>query len=283
MKINQFVTGVCVVIIASCFSACGLQSDKRFDWSEMELGSFIPEPPSEKGNVWENSDEEMYILIDDVSDKEYNDYLDACKEKGFIVDEDIRSGSYKAYNSDGYLLDLSHIGDSLSIQISVPMKFDTIIWPSSEAGKMLPAPKSTIGKFTYEHNDKFFVYIGNTSKEEYSEYVTLCSNNGFNVNYDKGDNHYFSDNSNGWNIALRYEGNNIMSVNVTGPKESIETELTEETEYTSTEEGIDVSVGEEPSTSDEEVPTESLEEGMRPEFKEALDSYEVFLINIATL
>ena len=35
------------------------------------------------------------------------------------------------------------------------------------------------------------------------------------VDYDKGDNYYDADNSDGWHISLKYEGNNIMSVEIT--------------------------------------------------------------------
>lgn len=259
---------------------------EKIRWSEMELGHMLPEPPSNKGVVYTNSSDKLYVNIENVSDSQYNDYLDLCIEKGFTIDSKKDSSSYEAYNSEGYSLDLSYYSyktGKLSIELEAPMEFASITWPTGEAGKRLPAPKSAMGKFSYEHDDSFFVYITDTTRDDYDEYVKLCSESGFSVDYDKGEDYYYADDSEGWHISVKYEGNNIMSVSISAPDEEEEISdnsetLTAETEPDVTEETQNT----EPATEAEETAAEENEggsggQGLDPDFKAAMDSYEAFI------
>ena len=266
------VAAVALIAIIGAISG-GKGKSEKIEWSKIALNDQIPEPPSTKGTLFENSDEEFWASLDGVSDDQYNDYLNACIEKGFTVDADKSSYSYKAFNSDGYSLDMSHIGDSLSITLKAPMKLGSIIWPSSTVGNLLPSPKSTTGKFSYEHDDSFFVYVGDTSKADYDQYVADCSANGFNVNYDKGDTYYRADNADGYHISLKYEGNNIMTVEIKAPKASD----TNASEPTTTEPSADPTKPSESESSETKPTDTNLVDGMRKDFKDAMDSYEAFM------
>lgn len=212
---------VVIAAIAVTVSVSGNKSEK-IKWDDMILSEQLPEPPKNKGEIHENTAEKLWVDINKISDKQYNDYTEACKAKGFTVDPESNSMSYGAYNSEGYKLSLSHYGseDEMKIELEKPIEMSSITWPTSKAGKQLPAPKSTKGKFTHENDDGFNVYIGNTSKDDYNSYVKACSDKGFTVNYDKGDSFYNADNSAGWHVSIKYEGNNIMSIDIDAPSES---------------------------------------------------------------
>lgn len=271
------VAAVALIAIIGTVSG-GKGKGEKIEWSKIALNDQIPEPPSTKGTLFENSDEEFRTSLNGVSDDQYNDYLNACIEKGFTVDADKSSYSYKTYNSDGYSLDMSHIGDSLSITLKAPMKLGSITWPSSTAGNLLPSPKSTTGKFSYEHDDSFFVYVGETSKADYDQYVADCSANGFNVNYDKGDTYYRADNADGYHISLKYEGNNIMTVEIKASKSSD----TSTSEPTTTEPSTDPTKPSESEPSETKPTDANLVDGMRKDFKDAMDSYEAFMDEYVT-
>lgn len=208
-----------IALIAVLGSVFGGDKPVKIKWDEMVLGEQLPEPPATKGEIHENSADRLWVDIKNVSDKQYADYVDACKEMEFTVDCVSNSSAYSAYNADGYKLSLSHYGDKsdLSIKLEKPMEMSGISWPDSKAGNQLPVPESTIGKFAHEYDDNFFVYIGNTSKTDYNDYIKACSDMGFTVNYNKGDNYYYADNGEGWHISLKYEGNNIMSIDIDAP------------------------------------------------------------------
>lgn len=211
---------VVIAAIAVTVSVSGNKSEK-IKWDDMILSEQLPEPPKNKGEIHENTAEKLWVDIDKISDKQYNDYTEACKAKGFTVDPESDSTSYGAYNSEGYKLSLSHYGseDEMKIELAKPIEMSSITWPTSKAGKQLPAPKSTKGKFTHENDDGFNVYIGNTSKDDYNSYVKACSDKGFTVNYEKGDSFYNANNSAGWHVSIKYEGNNIMSIDIDAPDE----------------------------------------------------------------
>ncbi len=212
---------IAIALIAIIGKFSSGEKSERIDWSDIILGSQLPEPPKNKGEIHENTAEKLWVDINKISDKQYNDYTEACKAKGFTVDPESDSMSYGAYNSEGYKLSLSHYGseDEMKIELAKPIEMSSITWPTSKAGKQLPAPKSTKGKFTHENDDGFNVYIGNTSKDDYNSYVKACSDKGFTVNYDKGDSFYNADNSAGWHVSIKYEGNNIMSIDIDAPDE----------------------------------------------------------------
>lgn len=266
------IAAVALIAIISAISG-GKGKGEKIEWSKIELRDQLPEPPSNRGTLFENSDEEFWVSLDGVSDDQYNDYLDACVDKGFTVDADKSSYSYKAYNADGYSLDMSHIGDGLSITLKAPMKFGSITWPSSTVGNMLPAPKSTTGKFSYEHDDSFFVYVSETSKADYDQYVADCSANGFNIDYDKGDTYYRADNADGYHISLKYEGNNIMTVEIKASKSND----TGTSEPATKEPATETAAPDESNAAETKPNDTGLVDGMRKDFKDAMDSYEEFI------
>ena len=264
---KKVLCAVLALMMVLCLAACG---GETIVWDDIILGDKLPEPPATKGEIHTNAADDLWIDINDLSAKQFNDYVEACKEMGFTVDAESNSSSYNAYNAEGYKLSLGHYGSDadMSIQLDAPMEMSTISWPSSIAGQMLPTPKSTTGKFSYEYEDHFYVYVGNTTRDDYAEYVTACSEKGFNVDYNKGDDYYYADNSEGWHISLRYEGNNIMTIDIDAPSEDDNNDTTPATQP---------STG--PSSEATTPATEDKKDNnaIDPEFKAAMDSYEEFM------
>lgn len=247
---------------------------EKIVWDDIILGDMLPEPPANKGEIHTNSADELWVDINDLSDKQFNDYVEACKEKGFTVDAESNSSSYDAYNAEGYKLSLGHYGSDadMSIQLEAPMEMTTITWPTSVAGKQLPTPKSTTGNFSYEYDDNFFVYVGDTTKSDFAEYINACSEKGFNVDYSKGDDYYYADNSEGWHVDIRYVGNNVMSINIDAPDD----DSSNDASTPSTEESN-------PDTTEKEPEKDNTDKGgLDPDFKAAMDSYEKFMDEYVT-
>lgn len=260
-------------IFASFTGNRGERTSEKIDWSEIVLKDVVPEPPSKKGTLYENSDEELRVDLDKVTDSQYNAYMNDCIDMGFTVDAYKTSSSYEAYNADGYSLEIKHYSDSLNLTVNVPMELGTITWPAGTAGKLLPAPKSTTGKFDYEYDDHFSVYIGDTSKADYDEYVTACADKGFTVDYEKEEKYYSANNAKGYSLSLSYEGNNIMQVQIDEPdEEEKETETSQAEDKASTKE----SSGQD-KTPDDADDSAVDADGLRTDFKEAMDSYETFM------
>lgn len=256
-----------IVLIAIIGTATSGEKTEKIKWNEMVLGAQLPEPAVNKGLIHANSLETLYIEVKKDSDSQFANYIVACKEKGFTIDAKSTSTFYTAYNSDGYKLSLSDYSKMFGIELKKPMEMSEISWPASKAGNQLPVPESTVGKFSSEHDDDFFVYIGNTSKESYSNYVKACSEKGFTVDYDKGDDYYRAKNSEGWSVSIKYEGFNIMSIDIDKPSSS-------STDNTATAPAAPET---EKAAEENKANDKQLVNGMRKDFKEAMDSYEAFM------
>ena len=273
-----FLAFLLIVTVLTTVSCGG----EKINWDDMILGEFLPALPANIGEIDDNSSEELSIEITGISEKQFADYIEACKEKGFTVDAETDSSDYRAFNAEGYELNLDYYDGEMDISLEAPMEMSNISWPNSIAGEKLPVPKSTVGDFSYEYEDNFFVYVGNTSKTEYAEYVNSCSEKGFNVDYNKGDDYYYADDPEGWSISVRYEGNNVMSIGIDPPDDDIgeDTEsasVDSETENI-TPETTDTSAPDTTATpAPESTEAESQDEGLDPDFKAAMDSYEKFM------
>ncbi len=262
---------ILLAIIVVFVSSVTISSNgEKIKWSEMVLGEMLPEPPTNRGDIWENSDECLDVDLTKVSAKEYTEYVKECKDFGYTIDAEKTDDSYSAYNEEGYKLELGYFdyNEELSIELEIPVEMKTIKWPDSPAGNQLPEPESKIGKFSYEYDDNFFVYIGETDEEAYNKYVNACSEKGFNVDYDKGENHYYADNGEGWHVSIRYEGNDIMSIDIDAPVEEDTTKITV-TEKES-EDGTE-------NVTEQGVTKEKDDGLLSSDFKEAMDSYEKFM------
>lgn len=264
---------VVIAAIAVISSISGNKSEK-IKWDDIILSEQLPEPPKKNGKINDNTAEALSVEIYKISDKQFNNYVEACKAKGFTVDsESDYSSSYDAYNAAGYKLSLGYYGsrDQMEIELEKPIEMSAITWPTSKAGNQLPAPKSTTGKFSYENDDGFSVYIGNTSKDDYNSYVKACSDKGFTVNYNKDDNFYDADNNAGWHVSIKYEGNNIMSIDIDAPSESSTAPSASEG---STKPAESKQAQSKPAKTANN--NSDMVDGMHRDFKEAMDSYEEF-------
>ena len=264
---------VVIAAIAVISSISGNKSEK-IKWDDIILSEQLPEPPKKNGKINDNTAEALSVEIYKISDKQFNNYVEACKAKGFTVDsESDYSSSYDAYNAAGYKLSLGYYGsrDQMEIELEKPIEMSAIAWPTSKAGNQLPAPKSTTGKFSYENDDGFSVYIGNTSKDDYNSYVKACSDKGFTVNYNKDDNFYDADNNAGWHVSIKYEGNNIMSIDIDAPSESSTAPSASEDTTKPAESKPAQSKPAKTANNDSD-----MVDGMHRDFKEAMDSYEEF-------
>ena len=255
---------VAIVLIAAIGSFSGRKKSEKIHWKNVELSEHLPTPPSNRGTLHTNTSEKLSVTLDKVSDDHYSGYVDACAAQGFTVDAIKDTGTYSAYDAEGYFLHLGHIGERLSISLEAPMAFSSISWPTSVLGQQVPAPKSTMGKFNYEYENHFSVYIGDTSKGDFDQYAAACSEAGFAADYSKGDTYYRADNAMGSHISLTYKGNNIMLVELEAPKDASGAAPDSEP------------VTPIPNEADKPNQQEDTS-GLRSDFKAAMDSYEAFV------
>ena len=171
----------------------------------------------------------------------------------------------------GYFISYNN---TLSITIYAPrfQPGETYVWPSLGLAALLPAPESTTGRISIDSSSQFTASIGETSPEAYSSYVDQCIAAGFQVDHSRSDTIFDADNADGVSLRVQYAGFNTMNISMYAPDDPpseapLESEGSLESEPLPTIQGS----AEDPSQS----PID--DSAVRPEFKEAMDSYEAFI------
>ena len=156
-----------------------------------------------------------------------------------------------------------------------PVACEDYTWPDSALGAMIPAPESTKGEFSYEHEDSFYISVCDTPKEQYNDYVSAVRDKGFTVDYSKTDTTYYANNEAGYHVSITFdeEGKQIMDVSINAPEEDTtdedsanDTQSSESTTPQNTEQ----------NKTEEQQPSEDQPQSTTQDsdFKAAMDSYE---------
>ena len=265
---------VCIVAI----TLIGLVScSGGFEWPDGVLGNMIPKMDGVKGEIGYEDSNSLRITLEDIKEGQYLDYIEECKNKGFSVEISEDNDSFCAFNIDGYKIDISYFSSGdMWITAEAPIAMSNFDWPDSDIAKLLPKPDSNYGKIEWEAEYGFVIYVGNTTRAEYKDYVDMVYALGFTVDYDRGDDYFYADNIEGYSVSLKYEGFNIMFVRIDEPDEE-EPETSGGNNNSDNNDGNSNNAIEEDGTSSGE-----LVNGVRPDFKAAMDSYELFFDEYCT-
>ena len=268
-----------IIIAIIIFSVINVGGSNKINWSELEVGDKLPAPKKLNGEVLSDSSESLSLNMYNVSEKDFNDYVKECKNAGYTVDiaYESLSSMYEAFNEEGYNLYLSYYSseESMRIDLTEPAtaKMKEFEWPDNDLCSLLPTPKSNFGYFNSNSSSYLSVSIGNTTFEDYEDYVKACQDKGFNVDYYSSDNSFSAENTNGYSLYVKYAGVNVMDITLNEPYEDTDNNNDTNSEETpaTEEESEEISVPESEDTSsydDNELSTD---------FKEAMDSYEKFM------
>lgn len=252
---------VCLVMaftVLMSLSACC--SSIQDDWSSVIIGENLPTPQEGKLRSGSNLDNGFYGGIEKVDADFYAEYKKACIEMGYIIDSEESGNRYEAFNADGYDLSLYFYDDEISITLVAPEELSELSWPTIGIGAKLPAPVSSLGKIVLDSSDCFRVTIGNTTIDDYDNYVQLCEQKGFVIDYTKQDERYEAKNAEGYRLCTSYLGCNRIDIMIQTPKKESTTPTSETT-----------SSGEESSKVE-----------LSKDFKDAMDSYEKFMNEYVT-
>lgn len=138
--------------------------------------------------------------------------------------------------------------------------------PDTDIAKMLPDPGSNYGEVSYSSDDSLSIKVYKYNNDDFKNYMKECKKAGFDVDVESSDKSYDATNEAGYTLSLYYYTNDKkMSINLDEP--------TTETENTT-----DQSNNLDTNTEDTQTDNSAADNGgIRPEIKEAIDSYESFM------
>lgn len=259
------VAALVLVFVISRMGSCGGGSSSKSEskdlaWPTSGLATMLPEPPSKKGTIWANDDEQFIVDLDGCDDAKYADYVEKCKDKGFTIDAENTTWSYEAYSKDGSHLSVAIVSESMSIDLDAPIAMGAVVWPVAGPASLVPAPASATGKVDRDSSTYFYAYVGETDAAAYTAYVDTCIAAGYSVDYHKGDTSFYADNANGVHVSVDYLGFNTMTVKVDTSKMT----------------ASDAVSAAEPEAPAAEAPAASTSSSSS-DVREALDAYEAFM------
>ncbi len=250
-----FILLAVLIVFIVVVSVTGNDTEK-LDWEGYELSYMLPEPDSKKGKLISDSEDYFSIEIRKTSVKEYKEYVDLCVRDGFDVEVQKTDSTYTAFNLKGYKLTVSYYESDETIRLTVdaPEKMTELDWPENGIGSRLPDPYEDNGKIVSDSEDYFAVLVADMTPEDLEYYIDECRDEGFINDYSKTETSYIAKDDDGYKVYITYTGFNTVEIKI---------EHTKETNNTTSDE---------PSNENKETP-----EGLRSDFKEAMDSYEAFM------
>ena len=243
----------------------------KLDVSDVELIDYFPVPDKLYGVISFDSKDMLSIEIYDITKKEYKTYVNKVIAAGYTIDLEYEEWDdvYGAFNKEGYSIrilfsDYDEDGKTMDITLEAPKKMEEIEWPKSGLGSKLPKPKSNLGNISWNNSETFIVYIGNMTIDDYSDYVEDCEDKGFTVDYSKDKKYYSAENKDGYKLTVRYSGANVIEIALNVPED-----------YDEDDEDVIPEKESKKETKNEN--SSNMVDGMRKEFKEAMDNYEEFM------
>lgn len=267
LKVVAILAAVFLVFgVVRCIGGKGTEA-QELDWPTTGIATVLPEPSSDRGEIYVDSDDKFDADVAEYEQADYESYVEACRERGFTIDEENSSFSFEAYSSEGYRVVLAYFDSSeeMSVMLYAPVEMGDIAWPTEGPGSLVPVPESLTGVVNGDSSTRFSVEIGNTSPESYASYVDACMAAGFNVDYTRDDDSFSADNAEGAHVSVQYEGFNTMGITVDAPEEVEPTEPAEAPEASQEPEAESTE-----TTAPEGTTTSSS-------FRQTMDAYEAFI------
>ena len=110
-KKRGILIGVAVVVLLVVLVrmvGCGGSRADSISWPSSGLATMLPEPKSPKGTLWENSDKEFRVSLEELDAKMQSEYIESCKEKGFTVD---------AVSETSFMVEYANSGNAASMAL----------------------------------------------------------------------------------------------------------------------------------------------------------------------
>lgn len=245
-KLHIILFSVALVLIFPYLvaSSSTTSSAQEFIWSDIVMNEMLPEPKSNVGEIISNDNEALLIYVHKTSVDDYNEYLSACEEKGFIIEADKVGDMYEAFNQNGYKLDLKYENEykKMCIDVEAPMKLGEIKWSETEIAKLLPIPEFDLGKIEKDDVSEYSVYLSGISYDNYVKYVDECSRNGFNTDSTKDEKTFSAKNSDDYSLNVEYEGNSIIYISIKEPEYNVDINVEYADEWFDNDNDIDIYV-----------------------------------------
>ncbi|MFI3173948.1 MAG: DUF4839 domain-containing protein [Bacillota bacterium] len=201
----------------------GRSNTEQIKWDNIHLNTYLPKIKNKLDAViYANTKENLYLSQIEMNRDTYEEYLLECIDFGFEIDGKHQTSSYSAYDDEGYFIELMYYDNDLSLNLHAPMAVAPFTWSNQTTAKSLPTPQSNIGKYEWNRDNGFLLYVSDTTENDYITYVNECIASGFDVDIDTGSDYLYAKDIKDNRLTLNYEGNRTMRIELTISDEQVE-------------------------------------------------------------
>lgn len=183
-------------------------------WDQIILLDKIPKTKSDIGKIIYNSDEKLELKVNDIAIKDFYNYIEDCKIKGYTIDIEKEEYSFKAYSTDEFVLNLNYYQYTKELRISLEKieKLGNIEWSNSELAKLLPIPKFDKGKVISDTKKLYSINIAEMNLNQFNEYIEQCKEKGFKNEIKRTDKRFEAKDDQKNKLNIEYIGNNRVTI-----------------------------------------------------------------------
>ena len=161
----------------------GTTGGKAKNWPEAGYGSELPVMPGTLDYVY-SSKSGFNATSKNTDASDFVAYMKECKEAGYDIDAEETDRSYLAYDEDDNKLEIrySEYSNRLDVTLDKGIVMTDFQWYNQGIAGELPEPKAKQSCLKTLRNgdyDRFEIYVGDMTREEFQAYVNECVANGF--------------------------------------------------------------------------------------------------------
>lgn len=160
-------------------------------------------------------DREAKATLLNMTEDDYNAYIEQCKKDGFDIDVTAKNKEYNAYNADDQEINVNYISGEKTVYVKLydAIEFSSpLVWPTQGVMKEVPKPDSDSAFIETMSGDFFKAYIDGMSQEKFMDYVQLLMEQGFDGRY-SGGNTFYCDKGEA-SVSLELKRNRVLQITV---------------------------------------------------------------------
>lgn len=195
-----------------------IENSMLFEWYDTGLSTKLPEVKADRGDYSINTEDRLNVSVFGYSSSDFEKYVTACKEKGFTVNAEKDTNTYRAYNLDGDYLYVYLSGRTMHIELKTVVTGDVNFnWPDGGLADMVPEFEASSGELV-RNNEKYFrVITYGVSDAEFNKYVKLCKNSGYDIDCISSAWSFSGYNEEGYELSVSLDKVKAMVISLTAP------------------------------------------------------------------
>lgn len=82
---------------------------RDIEWPDRKVVAYLPKPKIMRGTIFTIHEQKFRLFLGEVEREDFEAYVEACKERGFVREALSNENEYSAYHKDGYKVEIIYL------------------------------------------------------------------------------------------------------------------------------------------------------------------------------